>query len=82
MTPTMLTARSSRLRVIWERMLLIRFSGSISLIGAARLTPAKRFPPAGSLSDRMLTGIAIGKVSIGTPMRSWYSRSAPHRPAR
>ena len=71
MTPTMFMARSSRLRVIWDRMLLIRFSGSTMPIGAARLTPANRLPPAGSLSDRMLTGIAIGSVSIGTPMRSW-----------
>ncbi len=33
--------------VICERMLLIRFSGSTTPIGAARLTPANRFPPAG-----------------------------------
>ena len=64
-------ARSSRLRVIWDRMFLIRFSGSTRPIGAARLTPANRFPPAGSLSDRRLTGTAIGKVSIGTPIASW-----------
>ena len=71
MAPTMSIARSSRLLVICERMFLIRTSGSCSPIGAARLTPAKRFPPAGSASDRRLTGTAIGNASMGTPLASW-----------
>ena len=64
-------AASSRRWIIWARTCWIRSAGSTVPTGAARLTPAKRLPPAGSASDRRLTGTAIGSVLIGTPSASW-----------
>ena len=54
-------AASSRRCVICARIFRIRATGSVP-IGAARLTPVNRLPPAGSDADRRLTGTARGSA--------------------
>jgi hypothetical protein len=71
MEPMMSIAGSSRRWVICARIFCMRAIGSAVPIGAARLTPVKRLPPAGSESARRLTGTAIGSVATGTPSASW-----------
>ena len=68
--PMMFIAGSSRRWVICARIFFIRETGSMVPMGAARLTPVNRLPPALSASARRLTGTAIGSVAIGTPSAS------------
>ena len=69
--PIMSMAASSRREVICLRIFWMRSAASATPIGAARLTPANRLPPAGSASARRLTGTAIGRLLTGTPSASW-----------
>jgi hypothetical protein len=60
-------AASSLRWAIWDRILRMRSAGSSVPMGAARLTPVNRLPPAGSDSARRFTGTAMGSVATGTP---------------
>src|SRR6202022_4547348 len=69
--PSTSVARSSRPWHMRAWISPMRAAGSAIPTGAASITPPKRFPPAGSSSERRFTGTAIGRESIGIPNASF-----------